>query len=104
MQIGLWRTQKKYSKKETFNIVLSGGNTEKLHEILVSEPFRSKISWEKWHFFLGDERFVPGLDERSNEKMIYETLLNHNASFGSANSFLKQKISPEKSADDFEGF
>jgi 6-phosphogluconolactonase len=26
---------------------------------------------------MGDERFVPVSDERSNAKMAYETLLNH---------------------------
>ena len=93
-------------KKETFSIVLSGGNTpKKLHEILVSEPFRSKISWGKWHFFLGDERFVPITEERSNEKMIYETLLNHvPVSAQQIHFFKTEDISPEKSSDDFEGF
>lgn len=66
------------SKKEHFTIALSGGSTPKLlHELLVQEPFVSRIDWTKWIFFMGDERFVPITDDRSNAKMAYDTMLNH---------------------------
>lgn len=65
-------------KQDIFTIALSGGSTPKLlHELLAQEPYKSQIEWGKWHFFMGDERFVPITDERSNAKMAYETLLNH---------------------------
>ncbi|PZP52203.1 MAG: 6-phosphogluconolactonase [Pseudopedobacter saltans] len=66
------------TKKDNFTIALSGGSTPKLlHELLVKEPFFSRIDWAKWIFFMGDERFVPETDDRSNAKMAYETMLNH---------------------------
>lgn len=65
-------------KQDRFTIALSGGSTpKKLHKLLASDPYRNQVDWSKWHFFMGDERFVPESDERSNAKMCYETLLNH---------------------------
>lgn len=64
--------------RDRFTIALSGGSTpKKLHAILASESYKDRIDWPKWHFFMGDERFVPETDDRSNAKMCYETLLNH---------------------------
>lgn len=65
-------------QQDRFTIALSGGSTPKLlHELLAGPHYRDKIEWAKWHFFMGDERFVPGTDPRSNAKMCYETLLDH---------------------------
>jgi len=61
-----------------FSVALSGGSTpKKLHVLLTSAAYKDKTDWSKWHFFMGDERFVPFNDDRSNAKMCYETLLNH---------------------------
>lgn len=61
-----------------FSVALSGGSTpKKLHVLLTKEPYKTSTDWSKWHFFMGDERFVPFSDDRSNAKMCYETLLNH---------------------------
>ena len=61
-----------------FSVALSGGSTpKKLHLLLASAAYKDKTDWSKWQFFMGDERFVPYNDERSNAKMCYETLLNH---------------------------
>lgn len=64
--------------KGSFSVALSGGSTpKKLHVLLASNAYKDKTDWSKWHFFMGDDRFVPYEDERSNAKMCYETLLNH---------------------------
>jgi 6-phosphogluconolactonase len=64
--------------QDRFTIALSGGSTpKKLHQILATEPFKSRIDWTKIHVFWGDERAVPFLDERNNAKMAYDTLLSH---------------------------
>ncbi|PLV59880.1 6-phosphogluconolactonase [Thermotoga sp. KOL6] len=57
-------------EKEKIFVVLAGGNTpipvyEKLGE--------SNLPWEKIHFFLSDERYVPLLSEHSNFRNIEES-------------------------------
>ena len=63
------------AKKGLFAMCLSGGNTPKaLYEILAREPLASRMPWSRIHFFIGDERFVPPDDPRSNFRMIRESL------------------------------
>ncbi|MBA4038010.1 MAG: 6-phosphogluconolactonase, partial [Bradyrhizobium sp.] len=41
-------------------ICLTGGSSPKqLYRLLASETFRDKIPWQRVHWFIGDERFVP---------------------------------------------
>jgi len=48
-------------------IALSGGSTPKqMGSILAREPYRSRIPWDRVHFFWGDERFVPLGSPESN--------------------------------------
>jgi 6-phosphogluconolactonase len=59
-----------------FAVALSGGNTPRaLYTKLAGEPFRSRIAWDRIHFFWGDERSVPADHADSNYRMTYETLL-----------------------------
>jgi 6-phosphogluconolactonase len=68
---------KTLSTKERFSIALTGGNTpKKLYEILAGDEYKNKIDWSRANVFIGDERFVPFDDNRSNAKMIQETLLD----------------------------
>lgn len=58
-------------------ICLTGGSTPKpLYRRLSEEPYRSKIPWDKVHWFWGDDRFVPHDDERSNAGMARAALLD----------------------------
>jgi 6-phosphogluconolactonase len=64
--------------QDRYTLALSGGSTPKmLHTLLANEPYKSQVDWSRLHIFLGDERFVPLTDERSNAKMAFDTLLNH---------------------------
>ena len=59
-------------------IALSGGNTPKpLYALLAEEPIRSKMPWDRVHFVLGDERFVPPSDPASNYGMARAAFLDH---------------------------
>jgi 6-phosphogluconolactonase len=63
--------------KERFSVSLTGGSTpKKLYEILASDEYNHKIDWSRANIFIGDERFVPFNDERSNAKTIRTTLLD----------------------------
>jgi 6-phosphogluconolactonase len=48
-------------------ICLTGGSSPKqLYELLATDAYRSKIPWDRVHWFIGDERFVPTSDARNN--------------------------------------
>jgi len=91
-------------KQDQFTIALSGGSTPKaLHELLSGDEYKNKIDWSKWHFFMGDERFVPITDDRSNAKMCYETLLNHvPVNKEHIHFYQTENISPEESSGHYE--
>jgi 6-phosphogluconolactonase len=58
-------------------VCLAGGETpRRMYAYLADEPIRSRFPWTRVHWFLGDERFVPLDDERSNFRMIREALLS----------------------------
>ena len=41
-------------------ICLTGGSSpKKLYQLLGSDGYRGKIPWDRVHWFIGDERFVP---------------------------------------------
>lgn len=59
-----------------FTLALSGGSTPRLlHRRLSHESAAmSRVLWNKFHFFWGDERHVPPEDPQSNFRMARETL------------------------------
>ncbi len=64
------------AERGRFTVALSGGSTpEKLYALLVAPDRRGQIAWDKVFFFVGDERFVPEDDERSNFGMARRALL-----------------------------
>jgi 6-phosphogluconolactonase len=59
--------QEAIAERGRFTVALSGGSTpEKLYALLVGPERRQRVAWDKAFFFVGDERFVPLADERSN--------------------------------------
>lgn len=95
---------KTLSAKERFSIALTGGNTpKKLYEILASAAYKNKIDWSRANVFIGDERFVPFNDERSNAKMIQQTLLDHVAVNMAHVHFMQtENMQPETAANAYE--
>lgn len=64
------------AQRGRFLLCLSGGSTPRpLYERLASEPFASRIAWDRVHVFFGDERCVPPNDPASNYHMVREALL-----------------------------
>jgi 6-phosphogluconolactonase len=48
-------------------ICLTGGSSPRaLYQLLATADYRSKIPWERVHWFIGDERFVPADDPLNN--------------------------------------
>jgi 6-phosphogluconolactonase len=55
------------SNKDRIAVCLTGGSSpEGLYRLLAEEPWRGKVPWQRVHWFMGDERFVPLSDPRSN--------------------------------------
>jgi 6-phosphogluconolactonase len=73
-----WIAEQIASTSDVFRIALSGGSTPRLlYQALASPEYREHIEWRRVELFWGDERFVPHSDERSNYRMVRETLLAH---------------------------
>jgi 6-phosphogluconolactonase len=57
-------------------VCLTGGSSpEGLYRLLAQEPWRSKVPWQRVHWFMGDDRFVPETDPRSNMAMARRLFL-----------------------------
>ena len=62
--------------KDQIHIALSGGSTPKIVFDELASAYGDQISWEKVHFYWGDERCVSPTDEQSNYKMTKDHLLS----------------------------
>lgn len=61
-----------------FVVALSGGSTPKpVYECLATAPWRDRVPWDRVHWVIGDERFVPATDPQSNIGMIRRAMLDH---------------------------
>jgi len=63
--------------KESVTVALSGGSTPKVLFKHWAKNYREKISWEKIHFFWGDERCVPPDHPESNYGLTKKLLFDH---------------------------
>ena len=60
-----------------FMIALTGGSSPVKAYKLLAKSSPEEALWDKWEVFLGDERFIPVDDERSNYGQARLTLLDH---------------------------
>ena len=61
-----------------FELALSGGSTpQPLYDRLMYDPNCRRLPWARTHLWLVDERCVPLDDDRSNFRMINETIVQH---------------------------
>ena len=61
-----------------FELALSGGSTpQPLYDRLMYDPNCRRLPWSRTHLWLVDERGVPLDDDRSNFRMINETIVEH---------------------------
>lgn len=59
-------------------ICLTGGTSpEGLYKRLAQDPYRGAVPWDRVHWFIGDERFVPANDMRNNMGAARRLLLDH---------------------------
>ena len=66
--------KKSIFEKDCFSIVLTGGQSVlNLYKILS----KSDSNWEKWHIYIGDERFLPAGHKDRNDQTINKIWLNN---------------------------
>lgn len=84
-------------------ICLTGGSSPKrLYETLGSEPYRTRIPWERVHWFVGDERFVPGSDPLNNMAVARAIFLDRHAPASNIHPIPTATESPDHSARAYE--
>jgi 6-phosphogluconolactonase len=75
-RVANWMLNLATEKDGAFAVCLSGGSTpRRLYRLLADSPYLAAFPWARTHWFWGDERFVPYYDDRSNYRMVHETLL-----------------------------
>jgi 6-phosphogluconolactonase len=58
-------------------VCLTGGTSPKeFYRLLTEDPWRSEVPWDRVHWFMGDDRFVPEHDPLSNMGMARRIFLN----------------------------
>jgi 6-phosphogluconolactonase len=58
-------------------VCLTGGSSPlALYRLLAEDPWRSNVPWERVHWFMGDDRFVPESDPLSNMGAAKRALLD----------------------------
>jgi 6-phosphogluconolactonase len=63
--------------KQRAAVCLTGGSSPQgLYVLLTQEPWRSEMPWQRVHWFMGDDRFVPETDPLSNMGVARRLLLD----------------------------
>ena len=84
-------------------ICLTGGSSPKqLYQLLATDAFRSRIPWDRVHWFIGDERFVPADDPLNNMGMARQIFLDRWAPASNIHPIPTDTADPNKAARRYE--
>lgn len=84
-------------------ICLTGGSSPKrLYAMLASDAYRSRIPWDRVHWFVGDERFVPPDDPLHNMGTARTIFLDRYAPVANIHPISTDAVSPDDSARRYE--
>ncbi|MHB8268559.1 6-phosphogluconolactonase [Bradyrhizobium sp.] len=84
-------------------ICLTGGSSPKqLYELLGNEPYRGQIPWDRVHWFIGDERFVPAGNALNNMRMARQAFLNRCAPLVNIHPMATGAADPDEAAHRYE--
>src|SRR5262249_2382045 len=80
-------------------ICLTGGSSpQQLYQLLGTDVYRSRIPWQRVHWFIGDERFVPEDDPLNNMAIARALFLDRNAPQVNVHPIPTATESPDQSA------
>lgn len=84
-------------------ICLTGGSSPKqLYRLLASDAWSRRIPWNRVHWFIGDERFVPASDPLNNMAMARGIFLDRFAPAGHIHPIPTDIATPDESARRYE--
>jgi 6-phosphogluconolactonase len=84
-------------------ICLTGGSSPKrLYELLGADPYHGRIPWDRVHWFIGDDRFVPPGDPLNNMAMARRIFLDGLAPAENIHPINTKAVSPDVAAQDYE--
>ncbi|MBV8925400.1 MAG: 6-phosphogluconolactonase [Bradyrhizobium sp.] len=84
-------------------ICLTGGSSPKqLYELIATEAYRDKVPWDRVHWFIGDERFVPVSDPRNNMAMARNIFLDRLAPSSHIHPIPTDVANPDQAAASYE--
>jgi 6-phosphogluconolactonase len=84
-------------------ICLAGGSSPKqLYQLLATEAYRNQIPWDRVHWFVGDERFVPAADPLSNIAMMRDAFLDQCAPAANIHPIPIDSADPREAARRYE--
>ena len=84
-------------------ICLTGGSSPRqLYQLLATEGYRSRIPWERVHWFIGDERFVPTDDPLNNMGSARRLFLDNHAPASNIHPIPTDSANPREAARRYE--
>jgi 6-phosphogluconolactonase len=88
---------------ERIAICLTGGSSPKqLYQLLATDAYAKRIPWDRVHWFIGDERFVPPGDPLNNMGMARYIFLDRFAPKGNIHPIPTDTAGPDDSAQLYE--
>ena len=82
--------------------VTGGSSPRELYRLLATDSYRSRIPWERVHWFIGDERFVAPHDPLNNMGVAREIFLDSRAPVANIHPIPTDTAGPEESARRYE--
>jgi 6-phosphogluconolactonase len=84
-------------------ICLTGGSSPKqLYQLLATDTYRNQIPWDRVHWFIGDERFVPANDPLNNMATARQIFLDRCAPATNIHPIPTDSADPEQAARRYE--
>src|SRR5271154_5221702 len=97
------RLVKRVARDGRSAVCLTGGSSpEGLYRLLAEEPWRGKVPWDRVHWFMGDDRFVPQSDPLSNMGAARAAFLDATAPSQNIHAIATNAGDPETAAQLYE--
>lgn len=83
-------------------VCLTGGSSpRRLYALLATDAYRGKIPWDRVHWFIGDERFVPADDPLHNMSAARQIFLDECAPAENVHAIATDADDPDASAGQY---